>query len=92
MIKITLNAYPPPAPVVQKKSNQIEFKDTQNLNDFNSEKEKSSGPKGGQRPPVAAAAAAATTTASDLANQIDENLVLENGSSTETTTNQKTNA
>ena len=62
MIKITLNAYPPPAPVVQKKSNQIEFKDTQNLNDFNSEKEKSSGPKGGQRPPVAAAAAAATTT------------------------------
>jgi len=53
-------------------------------------KEKSSGPKGGQRPPVAAAAA--TTTASDLANQIDENLVLENGSSTETTTNQKTNA
>lgn len=75
MIKITLDAYPPPAPVVQKKSDEFLFEFIQNLNGFISEK--SSGPKGGQRPQ-----ATTTTDVSNLAEKLDENVVLENGSST----------
>lgn len=74
MKKLILNAYPPPAPVVQKKSKEkLEF--IRFLNSFIF-KEKPSGPKG-QRPP-----ATTTTEVSDLAEDVNENLVIENGSST----------
>lgn len=63
MQELILNAYPPPAPVVQKKSKQKRLEFSLLIRLFVSEEKK----KGGTRPP-----GKATTTDSDLAQNVED--------------------